>query len=285
MRLSILSRILLSSLAMLLYMASAVRADFYITGKLAGGFSGPGQALNPGAEVEINYGNGKAPSLDYYPGEVNWTMKGTNASGMPPVGSSFQTFCIELTQDVSPGNTYTYNLVDLADAPSPGSSQTGGSGGMGQEKANAIAALWAADYGSIANAPSIHQADINAAALQLAIWKIEYDWGSSNEAFNSGNFRASAIRGEPNSAAAITQAESWLNSLGWNDNNLPNETSLIALSSNTAQDQVMPLPLTPAHLPAPAPAPPSFCLAGIGGLVLIVYGYWRRRPAMGIAPS
>jgi len=110
MRLAILSRILLSSLTTLLITASAVRADF-ITGQLV---SGPidGAILNPGAAVTINSGNGSAPSIDYYPGEVNWTVETApsgepNASWVPAVGSSFQTFCIELTQDISPGTQRT----------------------------------------------------------------------------------------------------------------------------------------------------------------------------------
>jgi hypothetical protein len=266
---------LLFSLGTLLYVGTTVRADF-ITGTLPTGFSGPGGALNPGTPVYINDGNGSAANMSYYPGVVNWKLDSSNASWASSLGNSFQTFCIELTQDISPGGTYTYSLVNLADAPKPGTSQTGGSGGMGQAKANAIGALWAADYGSIAGP----NADTNAAAFQLAIWKIEYDWGSSNESFNKGNFKASANGVNPNSTnAAIIQAENWLNSLGWNNNNVPNETNLIALSSpgpNGYQDQVMAIP---------TPEPSTFCLAGIGSVVLVLLGYRRQRSALDIVQS
>jgi len=32
----------------------------------------------------------------------------------------------------------------------------------------------------------------------------------------------------------------------------------------------------------PTPVPPTVYLAGIGGIVLVIYGYRRRRPAMDI---
>jgi hypothetical protein len=296
MRLLRFSRILFFALTAVLGMTIEAREDF-ITGELAG-TAVDGGILNPGAAVMINHGNGPRPSIEYYPGEVDWTVTTPphgkpNASWVPAVGSSFQSFSIELTQDIRPGKSYTYSLENLADDPKPGSKQTGGSGGMGEAKANAIAALWAEDYRSIANPTGASNADINAAAFQLAIWKIEYDWdnskftltGNAATDFSSGNFRASAIAGNADSAAAIAQADSWLYSLGWDSTSFTNEASLVALRSPHAQDQVMALPTPDPDPPTSVPAPPTLHLAGLAAVALSVYGGCRRRLARGVALS
>ncbi len=269
MRLPIRSCVLLSSLTVFLVGASAVRAD-YITGTLD---NGPidGGILNPGANVNINLGDGSAPSVAYYPGVVNWTVaNGPNASWVGAVGSAFTTFCIELTQDINPGGTYTYNLVNLANAPKPGSPKGVGTNGMGATKATEIEDLWTLDYGSIAHSSN---PNINAAAFQLAIWKIEYDWGDSNyDNFSAGNFQASGASSDGSSA--VTLAAKWLKTLYNTNPTSVSAANLIALDSLSYQDQVMALP------PTPTPVPPTFYLTAIGAATLALYGY-RRRPGLG----
>ena len=57
---------------------------------------------------------------------------------------------------------------------------------MGATKADKIEELWGAFYGSIGTDGT------KGAAFQLAIWKIEYDWGSTSSSdFTKGNFQAS----------------------------------------------------------------------------------------------
>ena len=215
--------------------------------------------INPGADVTINRGDGSTPSVAYHPGVVNWTMAPNgNQSGLP-FARNFTTFCIELTQDISPGNSYTYTLSDLASAPKPGSGQTGNGNGMGATKADKIAELWGAFDGPIGTDGT------KAAAFQLAIWKIEYDWGDSNfDNFSGGNFRAS------NNSAAVNQATTWLDAI-YNNNNLARAQGLWALTNSTAQDQITQV--------APVAAPPSIYLAGAGALCLAGCAWWRRKQA------
>lgn len=74
---------------------------------------------------------------------------------------------------------------------------------MGDIKAREIAQLWGAFFGTLGTSNDM------AAAFQLAIWKIEYDWGSANlNNFAAGNFRAAAYSGN---TTPITQATTWLN--------------------------------------------------------------------------
>jgi hypothetical protein len=237
--------------------APPARAEL-VTAELNG--NSLGQIISPGSDVTMNLGDGKAPSVAYHAGVVNWI---NDTSGASSLAQNFTTFCIELTQDISPGNQYAYSLVAVQDAPSPGSKQTGGSGGMGSYKADQIAALWGGYYNSLMSG----NANVNAAAFQLAIWKIEYDWTSTSQStsFTSGNFRASDTNG------AVSLATTWLTSLKNNNAGFVRAQGLIALDSATSQDQITQL--------ATAPAPPTALLAAVGGLVLAFGAYRRKRRA------
>jgi hypothetical protein len=262
------------ALLALVLTATVARADF-ITGTLddVNGQGVYGGILSPGASAAINLGDGTAPSINYYPGVVNWTVEKAptnkpNASWVPSVGSSYTTFCIELTQNISPGHKYTYQLTDLGNAPKPGSSQTQTNGpgtGMGTTKADAIENLWAQFYSSSFT-------NDQAAAFQLDIWKIEYDWGDGSN-FSSGYFQATA------SSDIINQATKWLNQVDPNSNNLAN---LIALTNPYHQDQVMEgPPVTPSISTTPAPS--TLVLTAVGGSVLLLYA--RRRRMLGALPG
>jgi hypothetical protein len=275
MHLSPASGVLLSSLVALLGMTTAGRAD-YLTGELhdINGQGLFGGILSPGASVTINLGDGSSPSVGYYPGAMNWIVKAPTDSGkpnafwVPPAGDGFTTFCIELTQDVSPGNVYTYQLTALANAPSPGTVPAQANppqAGMGTIKADAIEELWGQDHSSIGSNGT------NGAAFQLAIWKIEYDWGTANfDTFAAGNFQATG------NATVISQAKTWLDAVKNNPNSAPT-ANLIALSNPSIQDQVTELPGS-VQPDLAAPAPPSLYLAVIGACILL----WclRRRPAL-----
>jgi hypothetical protein len=229
-----------------------------ITAELSG--SGFNDTINPGAYVTINLGDGQAPWLNYKPGVVHWTAVGTPPAGIPV---DFTTFCIELTQDITWGQQYTYTLTPLANAPTPGSSQTGGANGMGTGKATAISQLWAAFYPTIGTNGNL------AAAFQLDVWEIEYNGVPTNPTtsnyFAGGNFQASG------NDAVITQANTWLNYLAANPN-LPQAEGLVALTSSGAQDQLTQL----------VPVPSSATLAGIGFLLLL--GYRRMcQPAWSVS--
>ena len=238
--------------------------------------------LSPSEAVEINLGGGNtpgtSPSLNYTPGAVNWTQGGNPNQQNTLLPTDFTTFCIELTQDISPGSTYTYNLTALQDAPNPGTANTGGKGGMGAAKATEIAYLWGTFHSSIGT--SGDKADDNAAAFQLAIWKIEYDWGDSSldastVFFTSGNFQASSLNGD---ADPINTAISWLQQLE-NGKNLTFDNNLVALTSSSYQDQVTEVATNPFANTVPVPS--TLYLIGAGGLCLFGYGFMRRRVAVG----
>jgi hypothetical protein len=206
-------------------------------------------------------GDGTTPTVNYTPGEVNWTLSSNTSNIVLP--KKFITFCIELTQDISTGTSYQYSVVSVDKAPKPGSTQSGD--GMGTYKAGEIAKLWTAYYSSIGTDGD------KAAGFQLAIWKIEYDWTSSSSqstSFTTGNFRATDT-----SNNAITDATAMLKDVIQYDSSLQAAPNLWALSSDGtsgAQDQIV----------QSLPAPRSAYLAGIGALCLLGYGYLRRKPRL-----
>lgn len=132
---------------------------------------------------------------------------------------------------------------------------------MGDAKATAIAQLWGNYYNSIVDGNT-------AAAFQLAIWKIEYDWGDKNyDTFSAGNFRASG------NSTATTDAEQWIQYV-YNNPGLLQAANLWALSNPNIQDQITQLD---GGDPVAAPVPPTFLLGGVGCLSLLAYAWLGRK--------
>jgi hypothetical protein len=225
---------------------------------------------NQSVVININTGDPSSSFFSYgYAGYIPWTQAAGSDPAFGPVGHVFTTFCIELTQDVGIGGNYTFTTDSLKNAPNPGTSQsqvTPGTVGMGTAKADAIGRLWNGFYSQSMSLP-------NAAAFQLAIWRIEYDWGSSTlEDFTTGNFRANSSNTDGN--AAITQAQVLLGHVINNDYGYTvGAPNLVALTGACIQDQV-----------SQTPEPTSLCLSVIGGLALSIVGYHRRKSGTASLP-
>jgi hypothetical protein len=197
-----------------------------ITAKLN---NGPlGQDMN----IDLNIPGGtNYQYTNQYVGEYGWTRSSVNNSnnnysGPPNLGQNFISFCIELTQDMTYGSSYTYNVVSLASSPNPNGTDTGiSSGGMGTTRADEISELWGRDFSSISTSTQ-------AAAFQVAIWQIEYGTNLTiNNAANDISFS--------NDSSAINQAQTWLNQL---DGDTADYASLAAISNSNQQDQVIVVP-------------------------------------------
>jgi hypothetical protein len=247
-------------------MISPWRLTYVLAVFLAGGTCRAGTVTaeftgtsNHGAPtVYINDGSGSSHLTAYqFAGYMDWTQSGATNPLLP---LHFTTFCIELTQDVSTGHTYTFTPTALNLAPTPGSAQTGGPSGMGLVKADAISRLWGGFY-------TDHMSANDAAAFQLAIWRIEYDGiGSTISDFSHGNFRASGP------AAVINEAVTLFNDVvtGVFSESMA-ASGLIALSNPTYQDQ----------LTQDAPEPSSLCLGALGTFLVSALRYRRRRAHAG----
>lgn len=223
-------KIQIAMLAGLAIGATAAQAAFTVSATYTG--TAPGVWGNVSIDSGVGYvGPVKA-------GAFNWQRTGGTYSGLQ---GNFQTFCIEIQQDVLPGNNYTYDVNTVANSPLPMNLPL--SAPMGALKANKIAELYGRHFASLVT-------DNDYAAFQIAIWDIVYDGGDS---VSTGIFRAINFGG------ALAQADAFIASI---DGTGPIFAGLGALSSDDWQDQIF------------TPTPGSLALLGIGGLVAT-----RRRRA------
>lgn len=103
-------------------------------------------------------------------GAIGWQGQSGNALGLT---SSFNTFCIDLVQDIYFGSTYTFDVMGIANAPQPGAYPPGGPiTGMGATKASELNTLYAEQFDNLTT-------DDELEAFQLAIWNIVYDTDAS----------------------------------------------------------------------------------------------------------
>jgi hypothetical protein len=146
-------------------------------------------------------------------GKFNFTG---NASNPPGLQTGFSGFCIELTQSVSTGHTYSdYTVTALASAPVPGTA-------MGAAKADRIAELWGRQYDGLSTADDY-------AAFQLAIWEIVND--------NSLSLTSGKLRAAPSTVRTL--ASQWLAKI---DGTGPKTQGLYAITSANHQDFIVPAP-------------------------------------------
>lgn len=184
---------------------------------VAGGLSAGAQAAtlsatfhgaSPSLTIELSLDGGDDYD-DYTAGLMNWTKTGGDYDG---VDGDYSTFCIELTEHVHSGDSYTFDVVDTELAPTSAS--------MGIGKADLIDELYGRFFGGLDfDDPG------EMAAFQLAVWEIVYDSGVD---LTDGWFRAA-------SGSYRSLAQSYLNSLDGSGPRLAVE----ALAREGVQDQLV----------------------------------------------
>jgi hypothetical protein len=172
-----------------------------------------------------------------------------NASGY--LTGSYQSFCIDISQDIFSNQTATFDVNNLSSAPVPGAA-------MGTLKANLLSELWYKDRALVTN-------NSTAAAFQIAIWEIINETttdGNGNLVLNisSGNFYVTASDG-----ATLTTAQNWLKGIDITGNG--SKANLVALTNSTYQDYVV----------EAVPVPSSLVLALLGAIMLLTLRAWHQR--------
>lgn len=180
----------------------------------------------------------------------------------PFILSNFSSYCVELTQSVSIGQIYSFDVKNVEEVPNPGPPSP-----MGVLKADMIRELHGLHYGSV-------NTDAERSAFQIAIWNIVYDGDRSiqNDS-EGGTFRAKGT-GSTSFVASATGdarqiAEYYLNSLSdLNDTTKAAYfTNLVGLTDPQRQDQIT----------VTTPAPPTWIMALCGVVCLLGFSAIRRR--------
>jgi hypothetical protein len=207
-------------------------------------------------------------------GAFKWTVPGDTGFTFA-VNQTLYTFCIQQSQTIQSGTGYTVST--LTGAPS-GGSDAGAIDAIAAAQIQGLITKYSSALDFTGSNPtnytfnSVSYTDAQvAAAMQLAVWEVEYDgglggegYGSATNYFTSGNVRAS---GQTSSGtAAITLATGWLN--GFTNDSAPMS---IALTNQYKQDQLIGIPTPSSGGPAPVPLPAALPagLAMMGGMVVI----------------
>lgn len=173
---------------------------------------------------------------------MNWTRDGVMPGTYAGLQGDFQTFCIEVTQNVAFNTSYEYHVVNTENAPTidPFFSLP-----MGAFKAGMLSELFGRFYSGLTTGSDY-------GAFQMAIWEIVYEMGETPLNVDSGRFQ---IR---NAAPEQAMANAMLGAINGEGPTM----NLLALTSREFQDQVF------------VPTPGALALAGMGGLLIS-----RRRRA------
>jgi len=192
----------------------------------------------PGQDVGITGPNG---ALTTRAGVYQFHRNLDNPGDQPGLTPDFPSFCIEVTEPIAGGQSVSFDLGLLRDAP------TSVPGGMGLARETRIAELVARHYGDA------FASDSNAAAFQLAVWELVSDDAPD---LATGVFQVNSAPEDTINTAAL-----WLGQI-----NGEFTASVFALTSIGAQDY-----LVAGNL---IPAPGTLGLLAIGGLAAA-----RRRRA------
>jgi hypothetical protein len=213
---------------------------------------------NGSVTVNINY---SGHSIDGGGSNIN-----TGTIGLQTAQGALSTYCVDLFDYIYTGNnSYTFNNNALAAGQS--FSNGSSSGTWTTNQVNLITALL--ENGSLQT-----QSTVNTAALQIAIWDVEYDTAASNGTYNLTNhdgFYFTSTSGS-GSSSAITQAQAYLTDVtsgAWVADASHTVQYLTANPSGT--QNLIYLAATPTT-PVATPEPSTVAVFGLG-----LIGLWAAR--------
>jgi hypothetical protein len=201
-------------------------------------------------------------------GEIVWQGDAGNAS---PFNGQFDTYCIDLIEDIYFGSTYTFTVGSLANSPKPSAYPGGNLNGMGTIKANEIAEMYAQHYADTLPGGNGDERE----AFQLAIWNMVYDTDTSVSTGDGVFYATGDVSGN-----AISIANGWLVDAANPANQaIYHANDLISLVGDRGvQDQITIDPNITITTGTPLPNSATGGSLLLAGLSLT--RVWKRRQAM-----
>jgi hypothetical protein len=197
-------------------------------------------STSPAQDVTFSLAGTGLQDIRYGVGPLNFSVDPSSTD--PRFSGQYSSFCAELTQAVTTGQSATYSVVNPLSLASIGGNTT---------KLGYIQDLYNKFFDNA-------NTEAGGAAFQLALWEILYDTPGSLS-LTSGDFTAK-------DGDSVALAQNWLNNLSSTPTG-PNKYDLLGLASIDSQDQIIGFP---SEDPNPIPAPPAVILglvaAGVVGL-------------------
>lgn len=194
--------------------------------------------VGPSKDLKINYNAGRSFNQNASGGYTTYKagrMKWTNAGG-----GAVNTYCTQLAESISVGQTVNYAVTAIENVPDPNP------GAMGAIRAQLVRDLYAKKWNQVKNSTD---SKLNA-AFQLVIWEITHenltgvDAAAALAQLNVGTGALAVNMNNSTTAQVASLAMQMIASLGVNG--FASFGNLLGLTDPSAQDQliVVPLPMT-----------------------------------------
>lgn len=185
---------------------------------------------------------------------------------------SLNTYCVDLFDYIGLGNnSYTFNQ-NVMTTGSQYASASGATTNWSQTQINLLNAL-------LYNGSLQASTTVNSAALQIAIWEVEYGTAAANGTYNltanNQNFYFTTNSSDSNSGAAISLAQTYLNNVtGYLDGGTRFVSAIWNLNASSVVEYLTSTPVGTQNLVylASAPEPSTVAVFGLG-----LVGVWRAR--------
>jgi PEP-CTERM motif len=213
---------------------------------------------NGSTTVNINY---SGHSIDGGGSAIN-----TGTIGLQTAQGALNTYCVDLFDYIYTGNnSYTFNNNALAAGQSyaDGSSHSTWT----TSQVSLITAL-------LENGSLQQQTTVNTAALQIAIWDVEYDNAASNGTYNLSNHDGFYFTstGASGSSSAISLAQTYLNDVTGGTWVADASHTVQYLTANPSGTQNLIYLATTPTTPVATPEPSTVAVFGLG-----LIGLWAAR--------
>ena len=246
--------------------------------------------LKPGTDnltVQFNALASSPPPADFnaFVGQINWTTNDPNFLGTGKTVTNFSTYCIEGTQNVIFGGSYSWSVTQLTFGSAPSTSVPNPGPSLSAIQVQQMYYYYDNNYENVNSSSNPNE---YATAFQLGLWEIVSGDTLSGEPTDSTMFGGGSFTASGSDNGAFALAAGWVDKAvnGTLDSDAVALT-LYALTDSGIQDQIVALPPSPGGLGSGAPFPTPTPAALPAGLSIFgclgAAAFFRRRRQIVVA--